>query len=943
MSEEKWREAVKTCGRILSDREAFEHGEIDYKMKISERVKTLFEALGNGEEFIPLLEKAFAGPNNLTSFYAHGPFVEWASSHEDDARDALLGLADTGSSVSDRIDDFLGVVPGDTPSGPGTRLSIASFLLMGLQPAEHPMYRTRDYQKTEGRLGWPEVAEEASIGERYAHHRGFVDWLLKELREAGLDARDMLDAQSLVWILANGDAPDIRAWRGEKNVNSALERAMAEFENDLDPETLEKHRTFFEEAKPRFDSLFGSIEAIERLTPADFFDFFNSIDARGRPGSGLFTPGLPFPRNPETRAYRRLVEDMPSLRWALKKLLHGEGGIAERVDMMLDGSEVRTYITGSLPIPSMLLCFQSPEAHAGVQQMKVKEAKLGAAGALKDLFGDEEWSVGQRFEIMEEELASLPSKHGKEWDWAKRNLFYFSDAFRRNLEDDPLADYVDRFHDERGYPNEKDKEDMEAREEFAGYISEDAMEDFNWPNFQHLFNSAKYGPAGPQAGLNTRINAAEEDYLDRLLASISHLLYSDSPLARRLDDVLDGEYRVENFGESVATKLLAVRYPESVLPVFTVGGDKGKISLMNHEALRLECPETAGKGDAAVVANDLLRERLAPYFGDDTHGMREFLYWLHRLPEDEEAEGRVKDDTLGELADDLFLEKSFLEEVAWLLREKGQVIFYGPPGTGKTFVARGLMKYLAAELSRREVVQFHPSYSYEDFVQGYRPVEREDGSLAYKLKHGPLMRLAQAASDAPGREHVLLIDEINRGNLPKILGELLYLLEYRDDEVALMYGEDGDRFTLPENLLIIGTMNTADRSIALIDAALRRRFHFVPFFPGEYPLDGLLRRWLERHKPDMLHVADVLERLNFRLRGSFGPHLQVGPSYFMRRDLSEEVLESVWKHDIMPFLEDQLFGHEEELAGYALDDLRRGESANDRTEGIPDDPSAPDE
>jgi hypothetical protein len=147
-----------------------------------------------------------------------------------------------------------------------------------------------------------------------------------------------------------------------------------------------------------------------------------------------------------------------------------------------------------------------------------------------------------------------------------------------------------------------------------------------------------------------------------------------------------------------------------------------------------------------------------------------------------------------------------------------------------------------------EIVQFHPSYSYEDFVHGYRPVTRADGALAYELKPGPLMRLARQAGEVPG-EHVLLVDEINRGNLPKILGELLYLLEYREDKVVLMYGEGEARFSLPEDLLIVGTMNTADRSIALIDAAMRRRFHFVPFFPNEWPLEGLLRRWLQRHRP----------------------------------------------------------------------------------------------
>jgi 5-methylcytosine-specific restriction protein B len=176
---------------------------------------------------------------------------------------------------------------------------------------------------------------------------------------------------------------------------------------------------------------------------------------------------------------------------------------------------------------------------------------------------------------------------------------------------------------------------------------------------------------------------------------------------------------------------------------------------------------------------------------------------------------------------------------------------------------------------------------------------------------------------------VLLIDEINRGNLPKILGELLYLLEYRDDEVALMYGEEEARFSLPEDLLIIGTMNTADRSIALIDAALRRRFHFVPFFPNEPPLKGLLLRWLERHRPQMLEVAGLVDKLNAELRERFGPHLLGGPSHFMKKNLDEATLERVWAYDVMPFLEDQLFGQEEELAKFELDKLRGQNGADD--------------
>jgi len=132
-------------------------------------------------------------------------------------------------------------------------------------------------------------------------------------------------------------------------------------------------------------------------------------------------------------------------------------------------------------------------------------------------------------------------------------------------------------------------------------------------------------------------------------------------------------------------------------------------------------------------------------------------------------------------------------------------------------------------------VQFHPSYSYEDFVQGYRPNDEGSG---FVLRDGPLLRAAKRALESPSATHVLIIDEINRGNLAKVFGELYYLLEYRKSEITLLYADKP--FRLPENLWIIGTMNTADRSIAIVDGALRRRFYFVPFFPDEPPIDT---RW----------------------------------------------------------------------------------------------------
>lgn len=280
--------------------------------------------------------------------------------------------------------------------------------------------------------------------------------------------------------------------------------------------------------------------------------------------------------------------------------------------------------------------------------------------------------------------------------------------------------------------------------------------------------------------------------------------------------------------------------------------------------------------------------------------------------------------TLEDLAVELYVEPAFLHTVVELLAEKRQLIFYGPPGTGKTYMARRLARFLTdGDSQRTEIVQFHPSYSYEDFVQGYRPCPGQHGNLSYELVDGPLLRLANRARETPDEPHVLLIDEINRGNLPRIFGELLYLLEYRDDRMALMYSGDDSLFALPPNLWVLGTMNTADRSIGLIDAALRRRFHFMALFPGRAPLDGLLARWLADKAPAMTAVHTYVDRLNAMLRERFGDHLQVGHSYFMVKNLDQSRLERIWQVDILPFLEDQLFGKEKELERFRLDAIKR--------------------
>ena len=216
-------------------------------------------------------------------------------------------------------------------------------------------------------------------------------------------------------------------------------------------------------------------------------------------------------------------------------------------------------------------------------------------------------------------------------------------------------------------------------------------------------------------------------------------------------------------------------------------------------------------------------------------------------------------------------------------------------------------------------------------MQGYRPTVDAEGRASFKLRDGPLVQLADSARREPGAKHFLVIDEINRGNLAKVFGELYFLLEYRDEAMRLQYSDKP--FELPRNLYIVGTMNTADRSIALVDLALRRRFHFVEFRPDKPPVQHLLRWWFEDYNAqEMEWVADVVDRANEKLDNR---EAAIGPSYFMQDDLTEEKVQLIWEHNVLPYIEEQLYGQHDRLAEFALERLRRELSGSGDEESEP--------
>lgn len=253
-------------------------------------------------------------------------------------------------------------------------------------------------------------------------------------------------------------------------------------------------------------------------------------------------------------------------------------------------------------------------------------------------------------------------------------------------------------------------------------------------------------------------------------------------------------------------------------------------------------------------------------------------------------------DPLAEATAATYLDASVLEEWLGLLTGTGkqQLVFYGPPGTGKTHIARQLASVLAGAEGAVEAVQFHPSFSYEDFIEGLRPeVDPGTKQLSYDVAAGVLQRFCTDVVRKTEAPCVLVIDEFNRADLASVLGEVMTLLEYRERQMRLPYSKK--QFSLPKNLYILATMNTADRSLALVDFALRRRFHAVNLQPDR----KILERYLaarEETAPALLEFFDVVQaRVADR---DFAP----GHSFWMADDLGAASLERIWRYELSPYL-----------------------------------------
>ena len=265
-------------------------------------------------------------------------------------------------------------------------------------------------------------------------------------------------------------------------------------------------------------------------------------------------------------------------------------------------------------------------------------------------------------------------------------------------------------------------------------------------------------------------------------------------------------------------------------------------------------------------------------------------------------------------------ESRLLEVLDSLTDESPQIVLAGPPGTGKTYVS----KFIASQLlgvpgqindERISIVQFHPTYGYEDFVEGLRPVAK-DGSIVFDTVPGSIVKLASEIY-RDGEPRVLIIDEINRANIARVFGELMFLLEYRDEKIDLMLHQG---FMLPKQLYIIATMNTADKSTRVMDAALRRRFDFFQLDPDVNVLRGHYESGLaENEIGEELYTGFI--KLNERLGEDLDQHRLIGHSYFMADHFDFNSLRSRWSRQIAPLLSEYFYERQSQADKYSLEEF----------------------
>ncbi|MBQ6227914.1 MAG: AAA family ATPase [Prevotella sp.] len=388
---------------------------------------------------------------------------------------------------------------------------------------------------------------------------------------------------------------------------------------------------------------------------------------------------------------------------------------------------------------------------------------------------------------------------------------------------------------------------------------------------------------------------------EEMKQSFVHYMGDKNATSKQIKDAANSRY-VKIDTNSVVLSICKKLY--SVDNIYKIA-DAGRVSIISDELTTLI---NAGGDEGEIKELKNTRSYVNKY--------RDFLTYCANLSEE-----ALDSTTPYDFADDPekpFIAEDIFNEIVELLFRKKNIILQGAPGVGKTFLAKKIAYQLIGMKKNEniEIVQFHQSYSYEDFIQGIRPTTTGE----FKVRNGIFYNFCENAKEHPEDTFVFIIDEINRGNLSKIFGELMMLIEYdkRSPRYALKltYNEgNSSRFYVPENVYLIGCMNTADRSIAIVDYALRRRFAFCEVEPEfgdtfkNYLGTALSNSFVNEICRKVNRVNDII-----RTSTSLGKGLEIGHSYFCQLssvDDEQEWYKSICKYELFPYLREICFDNEE--------------------------------
>ncbi|MFF1384681.1 McrB family protein [Arthrobacter sp. NPDC058288] len=939
--------------------------EYEYKLALSKRLQVTRAAyLDGNSEWFEMLRRDISS-SNLMNQYFMMRLVDLGRTRPEELR-RVVDILWRGDPDPKGIDEFTAQLRPYSPEqfSVGGLVGFASILLLGRDPLVYPPYRARAVKKFLKLVGWEDRGANGTPSERYQLLLDALDEMLRLAPEHGIRLRDRLDAQGLLWTVMNVDptadwtpeqAASLQQWRGDKAPAAAFDLSIAAV--TVAPRTEAAARMIIE------TGFRGEPSLIDGVTSTWTVENARDLAGRGEADVGTGTFMAKFER--QLKGARPATILLAAELAYLQVLPLSNVGVTTKVARI---NKILSWIEGaSVVLPAPLR-----------EGLEAEGAFNGGMGFNIQVADHMKW-LSRLVEHVAAQPVSLITA-GLEDPWT------FRDITQSVPDDRPMIRYSIDYLAWPGHlpPVVTRDHRIAIWQAFAGIIGgtkgRNISDEGAIAKDLHAIRLVQQGNA------NQFVEWYEEPYLSQWRTGSEDsgqrawLVRQSQAGSAMLQPWLEDGF------VSTPAQHLGSPVPGSSLSQIQTAVNKGYqhleyserklrateyhrfLSVMKVDDFVVTAFEdwlylgiVTGEAHYADDASSRLRRSVAwqktPVNNDDvpaplprllaeqgavvdlTEAFSIITSWLGVESEiDEETQETAPTPQIAvvpqlravtpELARKLNVQEGHLQEVIRLLQTRQQVVFYGPPGTGKTYLGTAIAKFLAGEEHSDHVktVQFHPSYAYEDFFEGYRPVKSQDGSVGFSLEAGPLRRIADEAASEGNRDkpYFLIIDEMNRGNLAKIFGELYYLLEYRNEGINLQYNPD-KVFALPPNLFIIGTMNTSDRSIAMVDAAIRRRFAFIELHPQDGIISGLLERFLKANGKPLLR-AELLNALNSEIEET-NRDLMIGPSYFMKPHAeTDEGLEDIWKFELLPLLEEQYFGRlkrEQVREKFGLSAMRR--------------------